>query len=84
VANHSGMFLIHTREIPGKVFEGHQGNIEGITETDEPGNLVRGIHIEHSCHDLGLVAHKANGFTVNAPESDDGIGGPKLLNFQKF
>ena len=77
------MLLICARKIAGKVDEGHKGNVERIAEPDEPGRLVRRVHVQHAGEHERLVSDDADGFAVQPGESDNDVRGPVPMDFEE-
>ena len=84
MTDHTGMFLVDTRQITRKVFERYNRNIEAVAETDKTGCLIRRIAIEHTGHHHRLVGDKSDRLTSNTPESDNDIRSEHLHYFEEF
>jgi hypothetical protein len=53
VANDPLVLFLSSREIPGGIHEGDQGDIETVARADESGGLIRGIAVDGPGLDMG-------------------------------
>ena len=73
MADDGVVFLSGTGEESGNVDEADDGDVEGVAEAYEACGLARGVAVEHTGEDLGLVGHDADALAVEACEADDDV-----------
>ena len=60
----------------GHVLQHDQRDVEGVTESDEAGTLVRRIDIQHPGQDRRLIGHYPHGVPPEMGEAHDEVPGP--------
>ena len=78
------VFLTRTWEEAWDVYEGHERDIEGITEADEASSLTRSIAVEGTCHDHRLVSYDTDALTIEASEADDDVLSPVTVDLEEL
>ena len=76
VADHPPPLEVLARQEARRVDQGHQRQVEGVAEADEPGALLRRGDVEGAGQRLGLVGHEADGAPVDAAEGGDQLRRP--------
>jgi hypothetical protein len=84
VADDAAEFLAGSGQKARHIFEGEQGNIEGVAEADEAGSLDRGVDIETPGQKRRLVGDNADRAAVHAGEADHHIARPVLVHLEEF
>src|SRR2546427_3416954 len=83
VLDDAAMFLGHAGKKPGHVLEGHERNVEGVAEADEPGALERGGDVEHAGEGGGLIGDHADRPAGEPREPDDQVVAVVPLDLEK-
>ena len=63
--------------------QGHQGNVEGITEADEAGTFIGRIDVERAGTHRRLIGKQANHHALDARETNDEIFRETCVHFEK-
>src|SRR3989442_15083680 len=83
VLDDTAMFLGHPGKKPGHVLEGHERNVEGVAEADEPGALERGGDVEHAGEGGRLIGDHADRPAGEPGEPDDQVVAVVPLDLEK-
>jgi hypothetical protein len=75
VTDDASVLLGHTGQEARDVLEHHQRDVEGITEPDEAGALVRRIDVENAGQDRRLVCDDAYGPATEMGEAHQDVPG---------
>ena len=84
MADDGVVFLSGTGEESGHVNEADDGNVEGVAEADKACGFARGVAVEYTGKDLGLVGHDAHALAVEACETDDDVAGKLALHLHEL
>lgn len=67
--------LGRTREEPGDIAEGNNGDLEGVAESNESGGFNRCVDVQTASKDLRLVRDNTNRLALNLNKSSEDIFG---------
>src|SRR5882724_9223759 len=84
MSDYAAVFLVHTGQKTGDVFECNQRNIETVAESNEPRSLIRSVDIQNTGQKRRLIGYDADRPAIQARESDDNVFGEVLLHFEKI
>ena len=84
MADDATVLLGRSGQIAGHVHQGHQRDLEGIAEPDEPGRFHRRVDVDRAGQHFGLVAHDADRVAAEPPEADDDVLGEERLHLQEL
>ncbi|VTR68662.1 conserved hypothetical protein [Desulfosarcina cetonica] len=82
VADDAAPFLLAAGQVAGNVGNGQQRDVEGIAEPNEARGLVRGVDVQATGHDHGLVGDNAHATSVEAGKGGQDVGGEILVGFE--
>ncbi len=77
------MFLHRAGHEARTVYKRDERNVEGVGETDEASELVRGINVDHACKVERLLRYHADHLPVQSGKADDGVSCKMLMHFKK-
>jgi len=83
VANNPVVLCVCTGHEPRGIHKGDHGDIEGVAETHETGNLVRGVDIQNARHRSRLICSDSHAFTIQAGKTNHRVGGEVMVNFKE-
>ena len=81
VADDPPVLLANTRQEPWDILEDDQRDVEGVAKTYEPRPLYRGVDIQDSCEDRGLIGNDPDRMTPEVSKANDEILSENLVNF---
>jgi len=84
MADHTGMFLIHSRQITRKIDKCYDWNIESITIPDKTCRFIGRIHIQHASQEYWLVSYKTDSTASHTSETNHQIKGPSFHNLKEI
>ena len=72
MADDATIFLVGAGHKTGHVHEGDNRNVEGVTRANKPCGLFRGVNVQDTGQNLGLIAHESHRVAVDSskPASD--------------
>src|SRR2546428_7911111 len=82
--NYPIVLLINPRQEPRNIHQSQDRDIESITKPDEACSLDRGIDVQGSGVNLGLVRNDPNRVSVESGKSDDYVLSPEMLYLKQF
>ena len=78
------MLLLDAGHKAGNVFEGDQGNVEGVAEAYEARTLDAGVDVQHTGEKRRLVGDDADGTASHARETDHDVAGVMFVNLEEI
>ncbi len=84
VQDDAAVLLAGAGQEAGHIHQRHDGDVEGVAETDKTGTLAGSVDVQHTSQILGLVGHNTHGHTVETGEADDEVRGIQRLDFQEL
>ena len=77
-------FLLATGKIPRYIRNGQHRDVECITKSDKAGGFVRGIDIQASGKNLGLVGDNSDTSPVQSGKTDDDVLGKVFVRLKNL
>jgi len=77
------VLLVHPRHETRDVFEGHEGDVKGITKAYKTGGLDRGVDIQYPCFDVGLVRDDTDHVAVEPRKPDYDVRGKSRVHLHE-
>mmetsp|Transcript_16517 Transcript_16517/g.31397 ORF Transcript_16517/g.31397 Transcript_16517/m.31397 type:complete len:230 (-) Transcript_16517:1153-1842(-) len=82
VTDNSSKLLFCSGQESGNIDKGDQGNIKGVTETNEAGCLGGGFNIETSCQSQGIVGNNTHRVSFHTSKARNDVLGHVWLDFE--